>query len=248
MWAPAHNKNPSQRPNGPGSCGPFSTPRPCTDCVRRGNVMGVPTTFGFPLMHLERGERRAFLPSLISDLDEAGAQIIVIEEGYGEGVAVPLERFLDASPKVKIGTYEDCLAQDVIVQVRCPPEPTLRRIRPNQILVAMLHYPTRPGRVAMLSQLGIHAVSLDSIVDDVGHRLVENMHGVAWYGMRAAFAELRKLHPRFESPTRGPLRVTSNSKLSLFSTPTTPSEPCTISTSRSTRLRRSRRPPRFTTP
>jgi alanine dehydrogenase len=170
--------------------------------------VSLPTTFGFPLMHLEAGERRAFLPCLMAELDAAGAQVIVVEEGYGDGVSEPIERYLDASPRVKVGSYEDCLAQDVVVQVRCPPDDTLRRLRPDQILVAMLHYPTRPGRVAMLSQLGIRAVSLDSVADDLGHRLVENMQGVGWYGMRAAFRELRKVHRRFDSPGRGPLRTT----------------------------------------
>jgi alanine dehydrogenase len=170
--------------------------------------MTTPTTIGFPSMHLEAGERRAFLPCLMTDLEAAGAQGIVIEEGYGEAMGVPVSAYLDASPKVKVGSYEDSLAQDVVVQVRCPPEPALRALRPETILVAMLHYPTRPGRVAFLSQLGIRCISLDSVADDLGHRLVENMQSVGWNGVRAAFRELRRVHRRFESPTRGPLRVT----------------------------------------
>jgi alanine dehydrogenase len=159
-------------------------------------------------MHLEDAEVRAFLPCLMPELEAAGAQAIVIEEGYGDGVEEPIDRYLAASPKVKVGSYEDCLAQDVVVQVRCPPDAALRSLRPEQVLVAMLHYPTRPGRVAMLSHLGVRAVSLDSVVDDLGHRLIENMEGVGWYGMRAAFRELRRTHRRFDSPGRGPLRVT----------------------------------------
>jgi alanine dehydrogenase len=141
-------------------------------------------------------------------LESAGAQLIVIEEGYGEGMGVDTAEYLAASPTVKVGSYEDCLTQDVVVQVRCPPEEGLHRLRPDAILVAMLHYPTRPGRVAMISELGIHAVSLDSITDDLGHRLVENMQAVGWNGVRAAFRELRAVNRRFESPGRRPLRVT----------------------------------------
>jgi alanine dehydrogenase len=170
--------------------------------------MDLPTTVGFPRMHLEAGEQRAFLPSLMTALDAAGAQLIVIEEGYGEGMDVDVAEYLAASPTVKVGSHQDCLAQDVVVQVRCPPEEGLRALRPNAILVAMLHFPTRPGRVAMLSELGIHAVSLDSIADDLGHRLVENVQAVGWNGVRAAFRELQKVNRRFESPGRRPLRVT----------------------------------------
>jgi alanine dehydrogenase len=109
---------------------------------------------------------------------------------------------------VKTGTYADCFAQDVVVQVRCPPVEALEAMRRESILVAMLHFPTRPGRVAHLSELGIRCISLDSIADDLGHRLVENMRGVAWYGVRAAFGELRWTHRRFDSPSRNPLRAT----------------------------------------
>ena len=62
--------------------------------------------------------------------------------------------------------------------------------------------------MALLSHLGVRAVSLDAVVDDLGRRLIENMEGVGWYGMRAAFKELRRTHRRFDSPGRGPLRVT----------------------------------------
>jgi alanine dehydrogenase len=170
--------------------------------------MDLPSTFGFPLMHLEAGERRAFLPCLMTDLEAAGAQQIVVEECYGDGMGVPIDQYLAASTTVKIGSNKDCLSQDVVVQVRCPGDEALGTLRPESILVAMLHFPTRPGRVARLSQLGIHCVSLDSIEDDLGHRLVENMRAVGWNGVRAAFRELRRTHRRFDSATRDPLRVT----------------------------------------
>jgi alanine dehydrogenase len=170
--------------------------------------MALPTTFGFPLMHLEEGERRAFLPLLMSYLDQAGAQTIVVEEGYGEAMGVPISAYRDASSKVKVGSYQDCLGQDVVVQVRCPPEDALATLEPQTILVAMLHYPSRPSRVALLSQIGVRCVSLDSVADDLGHRLVQNMQAVGWNGMRVAFAELQRSYRRFASPVRGPIRAT----------------------------------------
>jgi alanine dehydrogenase len=153
-------------------------------------------------------ERRAFLPCLMADLDAAGARELVVEEGYGDAMGVPIGDYLGASAKVRIGAWEECLRQDVIVQVRCPSQEALERIPPESILVAMLHYPTRPGRVAMLAQLGIRCVSLDSITDDLGRRLVENMHAVGWNGVRAAFRELAKSYRRFDDPGRRPIRVT----------------------------------------
>jgi alanine dehydrogenase len=159
-------------------------------------------------MHLEAAELRCFLPCLMGVLDRAGAERIVVEEGYGAAMGVAPEDYTAASPKVVTGTRDDCFEQHVVVQVRCPPDEVLRRMLPDTVLVAMLHYPTRPGRVALLSELGVRCVSLDSVADDLGQRLVENTRGVGWYGVRAAFRELARVNRRFESPARGPLRAT----------------------------------------
>ena len=51
-------------------------------------------------------------------------------------------------------------------------------------------------------------MSLDSIVDDRGARLIENMSAVGWNGMEAAFRELQRSHPLFDNVQRGPLMVT----------------------------------------
>jgi len=165
-------------------------------------------TVGLPLMHMEAGERRAFLPCLVSFLDRGGVPQMVLEEGYGEPMGLNREDYLRASDKAKFGSHEDCLAQDVVAVVRCPAEEALRHIRPGAVLLSMLHYPTRPGRVALLAELGIRAVSMDSITDDFGHRLVENMEAVGWNGVSAAFQVLSRRYPRFDDPGRRPLRVT----------------------------------------
>jgi alanine dehydrogenase len=72
----------------------------------------------------------------------------------------------------------------------------------------MLHFPTRPGRVALLRELGVRAISLDVVKNDLGLRLVENIESVGWNGVGAAFRELAKLHRRFDQPGRRPIRVT----------------------------------------
>jgi alanine dehydrogenase len=74
----------------------------------------------------------------------------------------------------------------------------------------MLHYPTRPRRVAFLNECGIEAVSLDSVKDDVGRRLVENLRAVAWNGVEVAFNVLKDHYPPpgLEDPNRLPVKVT----------------------------------------
>lgn len=159
-------------------------------------------------MHKEAGERRDFLPRLVAFLDELGASRIVLEEDYGSAIGVEPEEYLAASDRATFASYEECFEQDVVVVLRCPSEEAIRSMEPGSVLVSMVHYPTRPERVWMLLELGVHAVSLDSVADDEGMRLVENRRAVGWNGVRAAFREIRTVHPRFDHPGRPPLRVT----------------------------------------
>ena len=137
-------------------------------------------------MHKEQEERRDFLPDLIAHLDRLDAGEIVLEGGYGLGVGVPIDAYLDVSGRVRVGSYEECLDQDVVVVLRCPEQEELRRLRPGAVLLSMLHYPTRPDRTALLAELGVRAVSLDAITDRSGRRLVENLE--------AAFGDMEILH------------------------------------------------------
>jgi alanine dehydrogenase len=81
-------------------------------------------------------------------------------------------------------------------------------LRPGSILVAMLHFPTRPRRIRKLKEMGVDAVSLDSLADDDGTRLVENTRAVGWNGLEAAFEALHRTMPARLSPGAGPVRVT----------------------------------------
>jgi alanine dehydrogenase len=72
----------------------------------------------------------------------------------------------------------------------------------------MLHFPTRPERVRLLREMGLDAISLDSLADDDGNRLVEDAHDVAWNAVEAAFDVLERHDDRLRSVERGPIRVT----------------------------------------
>jgi alanine dehydrogenase len=159
-------------------------------------------------MHKEPGEIRDFLPDFVAFLDHHGAERIVVEEGYGEGIGFSPGQYQRASPVLEFGSYEDCLGQDLCVVVRCPDEDVLPKIRRGGMLISMLHFATSPDRVRLLVSLGIRALSLDSIVDERGRRIVENITAVGWNGMEATFREFMHLRSDFDSPARGPLRIT----------------------------------------
>lgn len=163
-------------------------------------------TFGLPRMHKEAGERRDFLPSLVGKLADRGVEIFV-EGGIGSGMGFRDQDYTDLSPLVHLATHEEAFRADVVLTLRCPEEPEYMLMRPGAILFAMLHLPTRPDRVQGLLELGLEAISMDSITDDSGRRLVIDSRDVAWNGVEAAFDALERTWPDLESPSRRPVRA-----------------------------------------
>ncbi len=163
---------------------------------------------GLARMHKEPGERRDFLPGFVGRLERLGANVI-LEYGYGSGMSLVEADYQRVAPGVKFASHEQVYQQDYVLVLRYPEDEDVRPMRPGACLISMLHYPTRPGRVAFLRSLGIEAISLDSLKDDSGRRLVENLQAVAWNGVEAAFRALRSTYPApgFGSVSRPPIRV-----------------------------------------
>lgn len=171
--------------------------------------MARPFALGLPRMHKETGERRDFLPSFVARLERLGAAV-ALEHGYGAGLGLAESDYRRLAPSVQFVSQAEALQQPCVLVLRCPDEAEISMMRAGSCLIAMLHYETRPQRVALLRAQGLEAISLDSIKDDSGRRLVENLRAVAWNGLEAAFAVLRRTYPPpgFESPARPPLYVT----------------------------------------
>ncbi|HET9723772.1 MAG TPA: hypothetical protein VFR44_08010 [Actinomycetota bacterium] len=164
-------------------------------------------TFGLPRMHKEAGERRDFLPPLVGKLADRGVEVYV-EGGIGSGMGFRDQDYTDLSPLVHVVTNEEAFRADVVLTLRCPDEAEFLQLRPGSILFAMLHLPTRPDRVRMLGELGVEGISMDSITDDSGRRLVIDSRDVAWNGVEAAFDALERAWSELEDPGRRPVRVT----------------------------------------
>jgi len=166
-------------------------------------------TFGLPRMYAERGEVRAFLPELVAHIERWGGEV-VLEHGYGSGMGLSESDYLRAAPGIRFADLRTVYAQDYVLVLRYPQEEFLQWMRRGACLISMIHYPTRPARVQFLRNLGLEAISLDSIKDDTGRRLVENLRMVAWNGVRTAFEVLRRIYPDppgFEHPRRPPIYV-----------------------------------------
>ncbi len=164
---------------------------------------------GLARMHVEAGERRDFLPDFVAHLEKYGAQV-TLEHGYGSGMGLQDGDYQSVAPNVSFASHEEVYQQDYVLVLRCPGDEDLRCLRPGACLISMLHYPTRPARRNFLTSLGVEAISLDSLKDDSGRRLVENLRAVAWNGIEVAFQTLRTIYPApgFESPGRNAIHVT----------------------------------------
>jgi len=168
--------------------------------------MNHPVTIGFPRMRQESGERRVFLPDFIQYLTRLGAEVF-LEEGYGARSGFSLEDYKRANPLVRQCSREAAFRQDVCLILRSPKPDEFAQIGKNTTLISMLHYPTRPKRIQALKDGGLRAISLDSIANDNGIRLVENMKAVAWNGLEAAFDWLEKSWPGLVRPDQKPIQV-----------------------------------------
>jgi alanine dehydrogenase len=175
----------------------------------RKEEINMTDTLGLPRMHLEPGERRDFLPSFVARLQRQAVQVC-LEQGYGSGLGLSPADYEKGNRNVCFESRQAVYQKDYVLVLRCPRDEELRWMRPGTCLISMLHYPTRPKRVDFLRSLGLEAISLDSIKDDSGRRLVENLKSVAWNGVHVAFRTLRKVYPEpgFEDPQRPPIRVT----------------------------------------
>ena len=163
-------------------------------------------SIGFPLMREEPGEKRVFLPDFIQKLTEIGFEIF-IEEGYGNSLDFYFDDYKNENPFIHPADRAETFQKDYVLILRSPAKTEYKNLGENSCLISMLHYPTRPGRLALMGELGIKAISLDSIVDDFNLRLVENMKAVAWNGLDAAFSQFSHTYPHLIKPDKKPWRV-----------------------------------------
>jgi alanine dehydrogenase len=168
--------------------------------------MSPPKTIGFPRMLKERGEWRVFLPEFIQHLTRQGL-VVCLEEGYGARSGLSIDDFRQGNEAVRKGSREEAFAQDLVLVLRSPHIHEFKRLRPGACLISMLHFPTRPKRVAELQERKVNAISLDCITNDRNLRKMENMRAVAWNGLETAFDVLEKRWPDLTRPDGEPIRV-----------------------------------------
>jgi alanine dehydrogenase len=160
---------------------------------------------GFPRMHKEAGEKRVFLPDFIQMLTRFAN--VYLSEGYGSRLGYSFDDFRQGNLKVFSVEQKEAFQKDYVIMLRSPNNDQFELMKKGACLISMIHYHTRPQRVKILNDLGINAISLDSIVDDLNLRLVENMRAVAWNGLEVAFDVLEKRYPDLNRADDRPFNV-----------------------------------------
>jgi len=156
-------------------------------------------------MRKEPGEKRVFPPDFIQMLTRFAE--VYLSEGYGSRLGYSFDDYRQGNPRVFLVEQIDAFQKDYVIMLRSPNSDEFELLNRGACLVSMLHYPTRPQRVKKLNDLGIHAISLDSIVNDHNLRLVENMRAVAWNGLEVAFDILETTWPGLQRDNGRPFHV-----------------------------------------
>ena len=97
--------------------------------------MSEPITFGLARMHLEYGERRDFLPSLVADMENRGAKVF-LEYGYGSGLGYTEDDYKRVAPGVQFVSHQDIYRQQNVLVLRCPTNEELELLQPGTCLQA----------------------------------------------------------------------------------------------------------------
>lgn len=161
---------------------------------------------GLPRMNKEKGEKRDFLPEFVKKLDKYPVDV-VLEEGYGSKMEISPDKYLEYNPRARFGSFEEVYNQDLIIVLRSPDLEEIDLMKEHSVLMSMLHYETRPLRIKKLKEKNILGLSLDGIINDNHDRIVENLAGTSWNGIKTAFEELAKIMPDFFSKDRNPITV-----------------------------------------
>ncbi len=161
---------------------------------------------GFPRMHKEESEKRDFLPGLFEELAEYDINLL-LEEGYGEGLGYTREDYLSKNHRITYVSHDDAYKCDMVMVLRAPDDREIMLMKPDTVLISMLHYETREARNKILNERGIYCYSMDAFTDDDNNRIMVNYRGTSRAGSRVAFEELGNRMPNFFGKSRKPIYV-----------------------------------------
>ncbi len=145
--------------------------------------------FGFISMRFEKKEVRDFRPSFFKNLRNL-TQKIYLDYGYGEKLGFHEKDYVSANPNIIFRNRFEVFKKDCVITIRTPDFDELLFLNQNAVFMSMLHYSTRKKRNEFLLKKKINLISMDSITDDSGKRLIQNYEGTVENAFNVAYGEI----------------------------------------------------------
>ena len=138
---------------------------------------------GIPQENRPQGKRVIIQPPEINKI--AAKHEVIIEKGAGLGIDIPDKAFVEAG--CKIGSRKEVYASDLVVRIKEPSFEEIKMMRPNSIIMSMMHIRCRPELEEALRKQKLIAILLENLKDPFGKRKVEAVEDSGRIGMEYGF-------------------------------------------------------------
>jgi len=146
-------------------------------------------TVGFLSMRFEENEKRDFRPVFFKRLASL-ENTFILENSYGSKLGYAESDYLIPNKHIRFCDRDTVLNADSVVSIRTPDFEQLGKIKSGALLFSMLHYLTRGRRNEFLTNKRVRMLSMDSVVDDFGKRMIEDFPGTVENAFNAGYAVL----------------------------------------------------------
>lgn len=127
-------------------------------------------TIGFLISRKEHEKRRVILPEDIVRLDRP--DLVMVEEGYGNVLSIKDDQYREAG--CQVGSFEDCLNQDIICDPKIGDEEYLEDIDQDKILFGWFHAAQNRPLTDLLLEKNAKAYAWEDMYEDGRHIFWEN--------------------------------------------------------------------------
>ncbi len=110
---------------------------------------------------------------------------VIVEKGAGLGIDIPDKAFIGVG--CKIGPPEKVYSCDIVVRIKEPSFEEIKMIRPDSIIMSMMHLRCRPKLEEALRRQQLIAIPLENLKDTFGKRRVEAVEDSGRIGMKYGF-------------------------------------------------------------
>lgn len=122
----------------------------------------MPITIAVPKETLDGEKRVALVPSIAGKLASKGVNILV-ENGAGEGIAMPDSAYTDAHENVKLASTDEVFAADIVLKVAPPSADEIAKLKAGNIVISFMQAHNRPEETKSLRDNKVTAFGMEYI-------------------------------------------------------------------------------------